>query len=226
MILQHRTIPYAPWLVGMVLAGVLLGAWQAGRLGTVAQAGLRLSNYGMLSKGAANVLAAPAAPAAPAQAIGKAAPAADPYSVVGPPTLTAAQIDTILAGYGSPAAGQGATFVALGRQYGLDPAIALGFYAQESHCGTRGVARTTHGIGNIRTTPGYQDYQGYRSYDSYAAGIEDWFKLIRQLYVDGWGLTTVAAIVPRYAPAGDGNDPATYIANVQTLVAGWRAAGP
>jgi hypothetical protein len=224
----------------MVLAGVLLGAWQAGRLGTVAvQSGLRLSNYGMLGQGAGNALAANLAPNSSPKGAGVSAPpslkekgvagskaADDPYSVVGPPTLTAAQIDTILAGYGSPAAGQGATFVTLGRQYGLDPAFALAFYVQESHAGTRGVARTTHGIGNIRTTPGYQDYQGYRSYDSYAAGIEDWYKLIRELYVNDWGLTTVAAIVPRYAPAGDGNDPATYIANVQTLVAGWRSANP
>ena len=76
---------------------------------------------------------------------------------------------------------------------------------------------------NIRTTAGYADYEGYRSYPTYAAGIEDWYQLIRSLYVDGWGLRTVSTIVPRYAPAADHNDPASYIADVQTLVAGWRA---
>jgi hypothetical protein len=142
--------------------------------------------------------------------------------VVGDPTLSAAAIDAILAEYGSPAQGQGAVFYQMGRKYGIDPAFALAFYVEESHCGTRGVARFTHGIGNIRWTPGFDNYEGYRAYPDYAAGIEDWFKLIRELYVDGWGLQTVGQIVPRYAPPGDNNDPASYIATVQDLVAGWR----
>src|SRR6185369_11295150 len=107
--------------------------------------------------------------------------------------------------YGSPAQGQGAVFYQMGLKYGLDPAYALAFYVHESHCGTRGVARFTHGIGNIRWTPGFADYEGYRSYPDFAGGIEDWFKLIRELYIGAWELDTVAQIVPRYAPYGDNN---------------------
>ncbi|HUS13598.1 MAG TPA: hypothetical protein VM536_01090 [Chloroflexia bacterium] len=210
---------YAGLLVGMLLAVGVLGGWQAGvfAAGGRASPGRHLSNY--LAPGVLVPIGAPAREAVPDLS---GAPI-DAQSVLGPPTLTAAAIDSILAGYGSPAAGQGGTFVGLGRQYGIDPAFALAFYVQESHAGTRGVARFTHGIGNIRWTPGFESYEGYRSYPSFGAGIEDWYKLIKTLYVDGWGLTTVGAIVPRYAPAADHNDTASYIANVETLVAGWRA---
>ena len=214
LILQARR-EYSALALGVLLAGLFLGAATAGRLPALAgaRAPLRLSHYAPAGESAATAQAAPSRE-----------PALNPQAeVVRAPSLPAALIDRILAEYASPAAGQGQVFYDMGVRYGIDPAYALAFYVFESHCGTRGVARFTHGIGNIRTTPGYRDYEGYRSYDSYAAGIEDWFKLIKDLYVDGWGLRTVAAIVPRYAPAGDNNDPSTYIAGVETLVAEWRA---
>ncbi|HET7079808.1 MAG TPA: glucosaminidase domain-containing protein [Chloroflexia bacterium] len=212
-------------LLGVLVAGLLLGAWNAGLFGmgrAAARAGLHLSGYqaGGFQGPLAFLGGAPPLPPPPAST---GAPASlDAGLVVGDPTLSAAAIDAILAEYGSPAQGQGAVFYQMGRKYGIDPAFALAFYVEESHCGTRGVARFTHGIGNIRWTPGFDNYEGYRAYPDYAAGIEDWFKLIRELYVDGWGLQTVGQIVPRYAPPGDNNDPASYIATVQDLVAGWR----
>ena len=50
----------------------------------------------------------------------------------------------------------------------------------------------------------------------------DWYKLIKELYVDGWGKRTVAQIIPTYAPSGDNNDPASYIASVTGLVDSWQ----
>ncbi len=225
---RHQRSPNL-WPIVLLLVAALGGGLLIGRLNpSVAQAraGLHLSNYGLLMgksdvKAANGVLSQAVADKAPPPAARR-SPPADPHSVVGPATISAALIDTILAEYGSPAAGQGATFAALGAQYGIDPAFALAFYVQESHCGTRGVARFTHGIGNIRWTPGFASYEGYRAYPDYVAGIRDWFQLIRTLYVDGWGLQTVAAIVPRYAPVGDNNDPAAYTATVEALVAAWR----
>ncbi|MGI8588909.1 MAG: glucosaminidase domain-containing protein [Chloroflexia bacterium] len=144
------------------------------------------------------------------------------YNLSAPPSISAATIDSVLASYSSPAAGSGATFYDLGLKYGIDPAYALAFYIHESSAGTKGVARFTHGIGNIRTTPGYADYEGYRSYASYADGIEDWFKLIKELYIGGWGLATPDAIIPRYAPWGDNNNPSVYAASVKSLVDSWQ----
>jgi len=124
----------------------------------------------------------------------------------------------VLAEYGSPAAGSGALFYDWGLHYGIDPAYALAFYIQESQAGTQGVARFTHSIGNIRVTPGYASYEGYRSYPTYAAGIADWYGLIKTLYLEGWGLRTPRAITLRYAPWGDGNNPVQYAATVCRLV--------
>ncbi|HUS15682.1 MAG TPA: glucosaminidase domain-containing protein [Chloroflexia bacterium] len=146
----------------------------------------------------------------------------DDYNVQAPPSVSATTIDQVLASYNSPAAGSGALFYDFGLQYGIDPAYALAFYIHESSAGTKGVARFTHSIGNIRTTPGYKDYEGYRSYDSYAAGIEDWYKLIKELYIEGWGLTTPKAIIARYAPWGDNNNPDIYAATVKSLVDSWQ----
>ncbi len=92
----------------------------------------------------------------------------------------------------------------------------------ESGCGTRGVARFTHSLGNIRWTEGYDNYEGYRMYGSWQEGMEDWYKLITDLYINGWGLKTVDAIVPVYAPAGDGNNPPAYIASIKWLIDDWR----
>jgi hypothetical protein len=138
-----------------------------------------------------------------------------------PPSISAAQIEAILADYGSPAAGLGSGLYDLGVQYGIDPAYALGFFVVESATGTRGVARRTHSLGNIRCTPGYACQAGYRAYPTWADGARDWFALIRSLYLDSWGLRTPSAILPRYAPPGDGNDPAAYAASVTALVDGW-----
>ncbi|MBV8695533.1 MAG: hypothetical protein JO183_08615, partial [Ktedonobacteraceae bacterium] len=54
-------------------------------------------------------------------------------------------------------------------------------------------------------------------------GFEAWYKLIRNLYVVIWGLTTVDAIIPRYAPTSDNNNEAAYIAAVKHSIDNWRA---
>ena len=147
---------------------------------------------------------------------------ADPYRVDTAPTITVERINAVLDQYQSPAAGLGQAFYDLGVQYGINPAVALAFFVHESACGTKGVARTTLSVGNIRTTPGYRDYQGYRAYDSWSQGIEDFYKLLRDLYIDGWGLHTVADILARYAPPVDNNDTGAYVADVQGLMDSWR----
>jgi hypothetical protein len=143
-----------------------------------------------------------------------------------PPSISAAQIDAILAAYHSPAAGLGPMLYDLGVQYAIDPAYLVAFFVLESAGGTRGIARTTHSVGNIRCTPGYACVAGYRAYASWAAGARDWFVLLRTLYLDTWNLRTPAAILPRYAPPGDGNDPAAYAASVTQLAGPAEGAPP
>ncbi|MGA7731251.1 MAG: glucosaminidase domain-containing protein [Chloroflexia bacterium] len=144
------------------------------------------------------------------------------YSVIGAPSTSVNQIEAVLQKYGSPAAGLGQKLYDLGVQYGIDPAYALAFFVHESSCGTQGVARFTRSLGNIRWTPGWDSYSGYRKYPSWEAGMEDWYKLITDLYINQWGLRTVDAIVPVYAPVEDNNSPSSYIASVKWMVDDWR----
>lgn len=140
------------------------------------------------------------------------------------PSIDPAGIARVLTQYHSPAVGSANAIYTLGLKYGIDPAFCLAFFIHESSAGTKGVAQVTKSVGNIRATSGYQAYQGYRLYATWDEGIEDWYRLIRDLYIRDWGLTTVDAIVPVYAPAADSNDPAAYAANVKQLVATWRAS--
>ncbi len=144
-------------------------------------------------------------------------------SVEGKPTLSAALVDKVLAAAGSQAAGTGQALYDLSVKYGIDDAYALAFFEHESTFGTGGVARATLSLGNIRCSDGYQCIEGYRAYSSWVEGYADWYRLIRNLYISQWHLSTVEQIVPKYAPSSDGNNVAGYIAAVEKAVSTWRA---
>jgi Mannosyl-glycoprotein endo-beta-N-acetylglucosaminidase len=148
-------------------------------------------------------------------------------SVVAKPSISPTKIDAVLRQYNSPALGIGQVMYDLGLKYGIDPAFALAFFVHESSAGTKGVAVETKSIGNIRCTAGYECYRtqgngAFRKYASWEVGTEDWFKLIKDLYIGKWGLTTVEQILPVYAPVGDKNNPSAYAQHVTKLVASWK----
>jgi hypothetical protein len=145
------------------------------------------------------------------------------YRVVGQPTVSAEFINRVLSANSSPAAGTGQAIYDLGKKYDIDPVFALAFFEHESSFGTTGVAQVTLSPGNIRASAGYAQIDGYRAYPSWTAGFEDWYKLIKNLYVEQWGLTTVEQIVPVYAPASDNNDVGAYISAVENDVDRWRS---
>lgn len=144
-------------------------------------------------------------------------------SVVGSPSLSAAQVDAILKRVNSPAYGTGQTFYNDSLQYGVDDAYALSFFHHESTYGLYGAAVQTHSIGNINCTSGYTCIGRFRAYSSWQAGIDDWYQLIKNVYVDQ-GLKTVEAIIPHYAPNSDGNSESGYIAAIKGDVSSWRSA--
>jgi hypothetical protein len=150
-----------------------------------------------------------------------------PYSVLGKPTISASQINQVLAAYHSPTAGMGQDLYNLGVQYGIDPVYPLSFFMHESLFGTTGEARVTLSLGNERCIPDRacidKDRGGYAKMNSWQDGFEHWYKLIRNLYVAQWGLVTVDKIIPRYAPNSDGNDEAAYIASLKHEIDSWRA---
>lgn len=163
------------------------------------------------------------APPPPAATPGvTAAATGETWDVRHTPSIDATGIRAVLQKYNSPAVGAADAMYNLGVEYGIDPAFCLAFFVNESTAGTAGVARTTKSVGNIRTTAGYADFQGYRKYDSWEQGIEDWYRLIRDLYIGQWNLTTVDQIIPVYAPTFDNNNPDHYVSTVKKLVSTWR----
>ena len=149
-------------------------------------------------------------------------------NVLGPPTISVEQIERVLAEYNSPAVGHGQEIYDLGVQYGINPAIALAFFVMESSAGSnpnwagwKAPGATTHNIGNIECTPGFRCHGRWREYDSWADGIADWYRLIRDLYVLGWGRTTVEQIIPAYAPSHE-NDVEAFTNVIRALVRQWQ----
>ena len=145
-----------------------------------------------------------------------------PGYVQGAPSVDVVLIRRVLLAYNSPAVDEAQAFYDLGVARGIDPAYCLAFFIVESGAGTRGVARTTYSIGNIRALAGQPSYEGYRQYASWREGIADWYRLIDEVYIRDRGETTLDAIIPVYAPSHDQNDPAAYIRTVKRLVARWR----
>ena len=146
----------------------------------------------------------------------------------GPPKITASLIDTVLAKYGSPAAGTGSIWIEMGQRYNIDPAYALAFFIHESSAGTntgwaglKPDGSTTHNIGNIICAGYATCFHGFRDYPSWSAGIEDWYKLITQEYVQGRGFFTLEQILPVYCPVADGCVTSDYVKIVNTMVDEW-----
>ena len=150
-----------------------------------------------------------------------------PYSVLGKPTITADFINRVLASYNSPAAGTGQQMYDLGVKYGIDPVYALAFFMHESLFGTTGEAQATLSLGNLRCIPTRpcinQNIGGFAKMNSWVDGFEQWYKLIRNLYVAQWGLVTIDKIIPVYAPSSDHNDVAGYIAALKHEIDAWHA---
>ena len=150
-----------------------------------------------------------------------------PYAVLGKPTISANFINQVLASYNSPAAGKGQTLYNLGVKYGIDPVFALAFFMHESLFGTTGEARATLSLGNSRCIPTRpcidQNRGGYAQMYSWEDGFEQFYKLIRNLYVAQWGRVTVDQIIPKYAPNSDGNNEQAYIATLKHEIDTWHA---
>lgn len=193
-----------------------------------------LCAIGLLLIGAVALLMMSSVKPAPTGATAPQTAYRDASSVVGSPSISAQFIDSVLCKFGSPGCGKGQALYNYGVKYGLDPAFALGFYFKESTFGTQGMARITLALSNercINDRPCVNTYgkpckagqSCYAQFYSVEDGFEGWFKLIRGLYVDTWHLTTVDAILPRYAPSEDSNNPAQYAYQVKAAVAIWRA---
>jgi len=154
------------------------------------------------------------------------------YPIVGPPTITRALFKRALENRKSPVdspAGELADEAyTICLAWGLNPAVALAVYVHESQAGTKGAARRTKNWGNLRKGPGQLRQVhtgvsgGFGEYASWLVSLNDFCKLLTgPLYVKA-GLDTVSKVTPRYAPAADRNNPTSYAAFVNELIAHWE----
>jgi len=157
-----------------------------------------------------------------------------PLTFVAPPRISRQVFARILergTSGPSPAAPLADELYAIIVGYGLDPAVALAFFAKESEFGVTGAIgrEDTKNWGATRAAynsrrmldkimVGDKPFVRYRSWQD---GLRDWCELILNRYV-AKGLDTVEKAVPIYAPASDNNDPTAYIESIQRRVAIWQ----
>lgn len=154
-------------------------------------------------------------------------PVAGDLNIKGPPSCTVDQIQEFLTKMGSPAAKEEGFSQALYdacTDRGIDPAVALGFFLQESTCGKFGRAVANHSLGNIKgTSPESKQSDGtFRKYDTWAEGARDWARLIDESYVQKRGLDTMSQVIAVYAPSSDGNNERKYVETVKGVVASFQ----
>src|SRR2546423_5551694 len=117
-------------------------------------------------------------------------------SVTGPPTLSAATIDSIFARLGSPMVGTGKAVEQASRQTNVDDAFALGVWWTETNDGAAGVGLAFRKPGSVRGRGCYPSgSMGYTIFSSYTPPIIYWFLLLRNNYINP-RFSTVYTIVP------------------------------
>ncbi len=181
--------------------------------------------------GGARALSALLPPIGAAGDLRRMAMAANPEgNIMHVPSVSVQAIRAALSAAGSPAAAaryadhkDAAEYIwDAGRVLGVDPAVLMAIFKNESLFGTRGMARLTNSVGNIRPLAGQPSLDGYRLYASWEQGIDSCYLLLRR-YALG-GATTLAQAIPTWAPASDNNDPQAYTSAALSIMGDLHAA--
>jgi hypothetical protein len=144
------------------------------------------------------------------------------FQIEGPPTISEQEFEKVLKDNNSPAAGDAQEIYNYAVSKNIDPAVALAFFQVESGFGTAGAAVPNKNWGNLRphdwSNRPIGESEGFSTYATWADGAKDYIDLMATHYA---GRSLGDAIV-EYAPPGDGNDPAAYVASVENYVTGYR----
>ena len=139
-------------------------------------------------------------------------------TISGAPTITPEKINEVLKEYNSPAAGMGQYIYDEGIKHGINPAMALAFYVVESSCGTSGLAVKNKSWGNMR---GHGPH-GYRPYNSIQESLDDWYRLMGDVYPHKFHADKLKSVIALYSPNSDGNNEASYVRSVGQMVRKWN----
>src|SRR5687768_4205049 len=104
------------------------------------------------------------------------------------PRISEAQFRRVLDSFKSPCAPIAQECYAIVARSGLDPAVALAFFAHESVFGTRGIASETKNWGNVRTAYKPERAVGkhpknFAIFASWQDGLQDWCERINGRYI-------------------------------------------
>ncbi len=144
---------------------------------------------------------APPVPAPPPTPAPAPAPSDTPdFPLLATPTVSADAFTATLAAIHSPVLDEadGTTYYNLCVSNGVDPAVALAFFQQESNCGTTDGAAAHRNWGNLWDAAAH----AVGSYDSWLLGLRDWCNRLQRPAYTAHGAPTIASIVPIYGPAG------------------------
>ncbi len=128
----------------------------------------------------------------------------------------AAAIDSFIVGKGgsgSPFEGLGTSIMNGAVRSGVNPFLVVAIALKESSFGTAGIA--TEGTNNAfgRTAPGNQpnvviNGRGWYKWASWKASVDgpdDESEFLKEVYIEGFGLTNVKDVIFRYAPPSENN---------------------
>lgn len=220
--MTRRHLSWAALLAVALLLGAALGRTSAGLASPPAPVSVRQAPSATPLQSAIQTPRAatltPTRPVvAPARSPGGASYAA--LVMTGPPSVSDRTVDAVLSRENSPLAGLGPFIVAEGRRQGIDPVFLL---AIVSYFDVRDpLPAMLHNVGHIRAKAGEPAVDGYRVYPTWRAGVAAWYALIHNLYVGRWGLRTLDAIIPVYAPAPRPRLEAE-IDDMRAMVSAWR----
>ena len=160
---------------------------------------------------------------------------ANDYSLTHGQSLTPDQIDKILEK--SPAKNTGSMWVSIGQAHNIDAAYMVAIFSQESSFAQDGTGWAgfkpngshTYNIGNMICAGFHTCYGAFRDYsgigvterDHWYAGIEDNTKNLAY-YRDKMGIKDFDKAIMTWAPPSENNTDG-YIANMHTLLSGWRS---
>jgi|GEM_PF-2438609 len=143
----------------------------------------------------------------------------------GPARISMDKFRAVLKSYGSPVTDNAEDFYNLINGYGLDPAVALGFFVRESGAGTaNGYCDGKSSLDNKNWGNARGDRSGACGFQKFATwrdGLDYWCRIMVKYYVKQ-GLDRLEKAVPVYAPTADGNDVNEYLSTVYQMVVRWE----
>jgi N-acetylmuramoyl-L-alanine amidase len=142
------------------------------------------------------------------------------YPVYANPTINLELFREVLANAGSPAFDEVDDCYQTCTDNGVNPAVALAFFALESNYGTAPGAVDRKNWGDLSDPATGQ----LRVYDAWALGLRDWCNHFRLPPYSTNNLTTITQIVPIYRPSSAGGTIAGYnhyIQRLHDLIKGW-----